>query len=41
LRALENHERSVSGFLLYLRIKAVSMAGAGAGFFLFYLLRFG
>jgi hypothetical protein len=41
LRALENYERSVSGFLLYLRIKAVAMAGAGAGFFLFYQLRFG
>jgi hypothetical protein len=41
LRALENHERSVPGFLLYLPIKAVSMAGAGAAFFLFYLLKFG
>jgi hypothetical protein len=41
LRALENHEIRVSGFLLYLPIKAVSMAGAGATFFLFYLLKFG
>jgi hypothetical protein len=41
LTALENHEISVSGFLLYLPIKAVSMAGAGATFFLFYLLKFG
>jgi hypothetical protein len=31
----------VSGFLLYLRIKAVAMAGAAAAFFLFYLLKFG
>jgi hypothetical protein len=31
----------MSGFLLYLRIKAVAMAGAGPAFFLFYLLKFG
>jgi len=39
--ALRAQATMSSGFLLYLRIKAIIMAGIGATFFLLYLPKFG
>jgi hypothetical protein len=40
-KACESTGKLSSGFLLYLRIKAIIMAGIGATFFLLYLPKFG